>query len=188
MTFGAAWLIWSNMMNFFAGVHVDGERLRSAARGAGVPEIVMEGIAAFETGYPEGNGFLGKAGEVGRMHFKVSTARFVGCREPVNLEITSTTLPAERVLRFCRDIYQGWPLAIRCYQGMAVPESTKDYLLKAEREIGRLILARLDQEALEPPATVATVTRAPSVPGRAKAAVIPKTASAAPPPLTADST
>jgi hypothetical protein len=29
---------------------------------------------------------------------------------------------------------------------MAVPESTKDYLLKVQREIGRLTLARLDEQ------------------------------------------
>jgi hypothetical protein len=31
---------------------------------------------------------------------------------------------------------------------MAVPESTKDYLLKVQREIGRQALARLDESAV----------------------------------------
>jgi hypothetical protein len=159
MTFGAAWLVWSTMMNFIAGVHVDGERLRFAARNAGIPEIVMEGIAAVETGYRGGNGFVGKAGEVGRMQIKEKTARFVGCGDPVNLQDYEYNIACgAKILRFCKDMYQEWSLAIRCYQGMAVPESTKDYLLKAQREIGRLTLARLDLETVAPELRIAKAT------------------------------
>ena len=155
MNFGAAWLIWSTlvgstMTNFVAGVHVDSDRLRLAARGAGIPEIVMEGIAAVETGYRGGNEFLGKAGEIGRMQIKESTAHFVGCGEPVTLTDYDYSIACgAKILRFCRDKYQSWDVAVRCYQGMAVPESTKDYLLKFQREVGRQALAQLDvQQAL----------------------------------------
>ena len=147
MNFGAAWLIWSTMMNYVAGVHVDADRLRTAARNAGIPEIVMEGIAAVETGYRGGNEFIGKAGEIGRMQIKVATAHFVGCGEPVNLEDYEYNIACgARILRFCRDKYAQWDLAVRCYQGMAVPESTRDYLLKFQREVGRLTLSRLDEQ------------------------------------------
>src|SRR6185436_8088195 len=148
MTVGAAWLVWSMMMNVVAGVHVDADRLRVAARGAGVPEIVMEGIAAVETGYRGGNEFLGKAGEIGRMQIMAATAKFVGCGEPLNLEDYDYNIACgARILRFCRTKYPQWDLAVRCYQGMTVPEMTKDYLLKVQREIGRLTLARLDEQA-----------------------------------------
>jgi hypothetical protein len=149
----ATWLVWSTMMNFIAGVHVDSERLRFAARHAGIPEIVMEGIAAVETGYRGGNEFLGKAGEIGRMQIKESTAHGVGCGEPVNLSDYEYNIACgARILRHCRNKYLDWAIAVRCYQGMAVPESTKDYLLKVQREIGRLTLARLDQQAAMAPA------------------------------------
>src|SRR5215831_3835359 len=144
---GAAWLIWSMMMNFVTGIHADGEHLRSAARNAGIPEIVMEGIAAVETGYQGGNEFLGKAGEIGRMQIKESTAHGVGCGEPVTLSNYDYNIACgAKILRHCREKYQDWSTAVRCYQGMAVPESTKDYLLKVQREIGRLMLAKLDDE------------------------------------------
>src|SRR5437868_10717159 len=162
MSFGAAWLVWATMMNFMAGVQVDGERLRFAARNAGIPEIVMEGIAAVETGYHGGNGFLGKAGEIGRMQIKEKTARFVGCGEPVTLEDYEYNIACgARILRFCKDMYKEWSLSIRCYQGMAVPEMTKDYLQKAQREIGRLTLARLDLEAMAPPSRVTKAKATP---------------------------
>ena len=147
MSFGTAWLVWSTMMNYIAGVHVDADRLRQAARGAGIPEIVMEGIAAVETGYRGGNEFLGKAGEVGRMQIMAKTAAFVGCGEPLALEDYDYNIACgARILRFCKDKYKDWSLSVRCYQGMAVPEMTKDYLLKVQREIGRLTLARLDEQ------------------------------------------
>src|SRR5258705_752826 len=148
MTVGAAWLVWTMVMNFVSGVHVDADRLRVAARGEAVPEIVMEGIAAVETGYRGGNGFLGKAGEIGRMQILAQTAKFVGCSEPLNLEDYDYNIACgAKILRFCRNKYTQWDLAVRCYQGMAVPETTKDYLLKVQREIGRLTLARLDEQA-----------------------------------------
>ncbi|MBI4503724.1 MAG: lytic transglycosylase domain-containing protein [Gemmatimonadetes bacterium] len=163
MTFGAAWLVWSTMMNFIAGIHVDADRLRFAARTAGIPEIVMEGIAAVETGYRGGNQFVGKAGEVGRMQIKASTARYVGCGEPVNLEDYEYNIACgAKILRYCRGRYKQWSMAIRCYQGMAVPEMTKDYLLKAQREIGRLTLARLDHQAVMPPTAVARAAKSRS--------------------------
>lgn len=160
MNFGAVWLVWSTMMNVIAGVHADADRLRSAARMAGIPEIIMEGIAAVETGYRGGNEFLGKAGEVGRMQIMAKTAAFVGCGEPLALEDYDYNIACgAKILRFCKDKYKDWPLAVRCYQGMAVPEMTKDYLLKVQREIGRLTLARLDQQP-PVPAARAKVRRA----------------------------
>ena len=148
MTVGAAWLVWTMVMNFASGVHADADHLRVAARGAGIPEIVMEGIAAVETGYRGGNGFLGKAGEIGRMQIMTQTAKFVGCGDPLNLEDYDYNIACgAKILRFCKTKYQKWDLAVRCYQGMAVPEMTKDYLLKVQREIGRLTLARLDEQA-----------------------------------------
>jgi hypothetical protein len=71
----------------------------------------------------------------------------VGCGEPVNLADYDYNIACgAKILRFCRDKYPQWDLAVRCYQGMAVPEMTKDYLLKVQREIGRLTLARLDEQ------------------------------------------
>jgi hypothetical protein len=148
MSIAAAWLVWSTMMNFVAGIHADGDRLRLAARNAGIPEIVMEGIAAVESGYRGGNEFLGKAGEVGRMQIMAKTAVHVGCGEPLLLEDYDYNIACgAKILRFCRDkYYPDWSLGIRCYQGMAVPEMTKDYLMKVQREIGRLTLARLNEQ------------------------------------------
>ncbi len=146
MGFGT-WLVWSSVMNFVAGVHADADRLRTAARSAGVPEIVMEGIAAVETGYRGGNEFFGKAGEVGRMQIMAKTAEYI-CAAPVNLADYDYNITCgAKILRHCRDKYKEWSLGIRCYQGMAVPEMTKDYLLKVQREIGRLTLAKLDEQA-----------------------------------------
>ena len=146
MGVSAAWLVWSTMINFIAGVHVDADRLRFAARSAGIPEIVMEGIAAVETGYRGGNEFVGKAGEIGRMQIMAATAKGI-CGQPVNLTDYDYNIACgAKILRHCRNQYPDWPTAVRCYQGMAVPESTKDYLLKVQREIGRLTLARLDEQ------------------------------------------
>jgi hypothetical protein len=176
MSIGAAWLVWSTMMNFIAGVHVDADRLRLAARGAGIPEIVMEGIAAVETGYRGGNEFVGKAGEVGRMQIMAKTAAFVGCGEPLALENYDYNIACgARILRFCKEKYTDWSLAVRCYQGMAVPEMTKDYLLKVQREIGRLTLARLDEQA-----ATAAAKRARRSPAVRKPAPVPVPAPAAP--------
>ena len=169
MGVSATWLVWSAMMNFIAGIHVDSDRLRFAARNAGVPEIVMEAIAAVETGYRGGNEFLGKAGEIGRMQIKESTARGVGCGEPVNLADYEYNIACgAKILRHCRNKYPDWPTAVRCYQGMAVPESTKDYLLKVQREIGRLTLAQLDEQF-----AIAASKAPPKRPARAKKPVPP---------------
>jgi hypothetical protein len=164
------------MMNYIAGVHVDADRLRLAARSVGIPEIVMEGIAAVETGYRGGNEFLGKAGEVGRMQIMAKTAAFVGCGEPLALEDYEYNIACgAHILRFCKDKYQEWSLAVRCYQGMAVPEMTKDYLLKVQREIGRLMLARLDEQAAAA-AAKAKARRAPAAKKPPPAAVMPDSA------------
>lgn len=145
MMVGAAWLLWSFLVNAVAGVHIDGEQLRQAARREGIPMIVMEAVAAVESGYSGGNTWRGTHGEIGRMQIKIKTARGVGCGEPVRLEEYDYNIVCgAKILHWCRARYSDWSRAIRCYQAITIPEFTREYLVKVQREIGRITLAHLD--------------------------------------------
>lgn len=146
MTSGAAWFIWSLLLHTVFGIHADAEHLRAAARSEGIPEIVMEAVAAVESGYSGGNTWRGTRGEIGRMQIQLRTALRAGCPAPIRLlEYEYNIACGAMILRWCRERYPDWARAVRCYQGSTVPQSTTDYRVKVEREIGRIIIARLDQ-------------------------------------------
>lgn len=137
----AAWLLW---LSLSGDTHADAEQLRAAAKVNGVPSMVMLGVAAVETGYKGGNGFQGKAGEVGRMQVQEPTARAAGCPDPVNLADYAYNIDCgARVLRWCRGRNPDWSAAIMCYNSSTLSAPSIAYLQRVEREIGRQQLARL---------------------------------------------
>lgn len=144
-------VLWSLLAGSLAGMPADRAELRAAARWHGVPPIIMEAVAVRESGYRGGNAHRGTHGEIGRMQIKVSTARLVGCVEPVEQklhEYGANIACGARLLRWCwEQQWRRWSRAVMCYNGIAMPPSTQTYLAQVEREIGRLVLAGFGQES-----------------------------------------
>lgn len=136
---------WVLLALFGGSQHADSEALRAAARHHGVPVMVMEGIAAVESGYSGRNDVRGAAGEIGRMQIMPQTARNAGCPEPVTVRLREhgfNLACGARILRRCYEDRRSWAGAVQCFNAPALP-AAPEYLRKVETEIGRQQLARL---------------------------------------------
>lgn len=139
-------LVWSLLAGPVLAIHADETDLRAAARWHRVPAIVMLGVAATESGYSGRNDVQGTHGEIGRMQIQVPTARAGGCGAPVRLEDYGYNIACgARILRHCYDRYGSWNLAIRCFNGLALPDGTTVYLERVQREIGRMVVTEIDR-------------------------------------------
>lgn len=131
-----------------ADLHVDGANLRAAAAHKRVPAEVMEGIAAVESGYDDNNDVIGDAGEIGEMQIQPSTARFVGCPEPVEVRLHTrgyNQACGARILRWCYDRTHSWARAARCYNRIDLADTSSiRYQKRFYEEVGKQRIYALD--------------------------------------------
>lgn len=139
----AAWLIW---MTSHTALHADAWSLDAAARWHQVPELMMEAIAATESGFGGRNDVLGAHGEIGRMQIQVATARKAHCPEPVAQRLHEhgyNIACGARILRACYEHERSWARVPLCYNAPAHPDQALPYLAMVERQAGRIALSRL---------------------------------------------